>query len=193
MTAISKPEHGSAWKALGPLLDGIAARIADGRIDAAALGKFLLAAVVTSSVFHPLVPDETGGSDALLDVPVLDDALNALIMAAGGFLYAGLVFRPLRWVGGVGSCRGTVIAAVYSVAALLPLITLLSGLWWQIGHTPLSAQYASYGGLSYLVGILCVLHKLTYRRTYAVVFAATIVGAIPIAALIAVAGGFSGG
>jgi hypothetical protein len=172
------PEGSSGWKALGPLLDPfleygramrvgtrsdqLGARIVANEIGVTALWKFLLAAAVLGALISKLIPDQDGFWG--VDVPLLDEVIGVLMISIGGVLSSIIMFPFLRWAGGRGSFRHTMIAGVYVSGVLFPLIALAYGLSWQVAHWPHAptALYYSFG--LYFMGVLAAIHEIPPRR-----------------------------
>jgi hypothetical protein len=157
-------EYGHAMRAWGNST-ALAARIVSEKIDFGFLSRFLISAIVISALVGKLVPSASDSDLAFFGLPIIDDAIGVAVLMIAGVLNALVVFWPIRWVGGTGSLRHTVIAGIYTAGALYPIVTLLSGLWWQIGGAELPNS-VSAAGIYYLVRVAADIHRVSFRRAF---------------------------
>src|SRR5208282_5668357 len=89
-------EYGNAMRAWSNAKE-LANEIVSDAYDVGFLTKFLLAAVVLSTLIGRILPDETGGPFMSVDMPIVDDAIGLLTLTLESVLNAIIVYRPLRW------------------------------------------------------------------------------------------------
>ena len=166
-------EYGHAMRAWGNST-ALAARIVSEKIDFGFLSQFLLAAIVLSTLIGRLVPSASNSELAFFGLPIIDDAIGLTLLMFAGVLNALLVFWPIRWVGGSGSLRHTLIAGIYTAGAFYPIVTLLSGLWWQIAHAELPNSVSAVG-IYYLVRVAADIHRVSFARAFAASISAIVV------------------
>jgi hypothetical protein len=169
----------------------LARRIVADQLDVGALGKFLLAAAVLSTFIGKLLPDESGPPLWSVDVPIIDDAISLLSLALTGVLTGLIVYLPIRRLGGAASLRHTLIASIYTSAALLPPITLVSGLWWQLSDRPLPASATSVAVFYYLMKLLADMHRVPFGRAFVLGLAACLAAALPLGMVLIIVLGLS--
>jgi hypothetical protein len=159
-------------------------RIRAGDIDTARLVKFLLASAVITSMITKIIPEPASDLPWDLGIPVIDEVLSASFLLLCAIVSGAAVYLPLRWLGGQGSMRDTIIGSAYGVGAFFPLVTLLGGVLWQVAHTEMpSGGYIGAQGWYYMQ-LYASIHLVSRAKAAASLAAVGIlVGAMTFAAL----------
>src|SRR5262245_53954186 len=111
MIEVPKTEKAGLLKSLEPLLEPIfeygrslrlwynatqlADRIRDNEIDTVDVSKLAVAATVIGFLVAKIVPDESpGGHPEIFNLPLIDEAVMALILLVAGVVVAVIVYWP---------------------------------------------------------------------------------------------------
>ena len=143
----------------------LVARIKAGQVSAGSLVGFVVVASILSAVIEKVVPDGTVGFDDVFGLPIIATAVYLLVLVLAGTATGILLFLPIRWLGGNGSFRHTLMATVYATAALSPIFTLANGLVWQVAHVALSHGFGAVVTFCYYQQVLPALHETSRIRT----------------------------
>ncbi len=100
----------------------------------------------------------------------INNLLMMSIWILGGLLAAAIAYKPLRLVGGQGSFRATLIAAVYTTALYYPMFSILEGLYSLIAKRPM--PHLNYLTLVPFCLIVAQIHNLGMLRTMVTVLGA---------------------
>jgi hypothetical protein len=85
-------------------------------------------------------------------------------LAAGGISNVILVFWPIRWLGGIGSLRHTVIVGMYAIAILNPIAFILMGVASKLYNTKFDVATSAAIISFYDASLLADLHHVSYIR-----------------------------
>jgi hypothetical protein len=179
------------WAAARPLLDPfveyvraltweppVPQRILSGQVGPARLARFLFASVALNALIAALLAKSGIGAPLrFFDIPIIDDAIGAGLVAVLGAGLACLVWPALRWAGGTGSLGHTIEAGVYTAAFAYPLLTASRGtqVWlWFIPHYP---RYMAVLCVLYFLLIAAPIHQLAFPKVL-------LVASIPVAILL---------
>lgn len=142
--------------------------------NAANIYKFMGASIALTASVESVLP-----SESVIKVTPLDKVNNLLMMliwVLGGLLTASVTYKPLRWLGGQGRFRATLIAAVYVTALYYPMFSLLEGLFKFITNKPM--PNVNYLTLVPFCQIVAKIHNLSMSRTMVAVVGASVAVAV---------------
>jgi hypothetical protein len=140
----------------------LALRIRENEITTGDLSKFLGASAVIGLVISRILPGE--GELVLFHTPLVDEGLYAIIILAAGVSLALPIFWPLRWLGGKGSLRHTLIGAAYASGAFFPFNVFSDGLAWQLFHRNISATTYFIATFFYYCYLFAGIHQISGFR-----------------------------
>ena len=129
--------------------------------------KFLLGSVLLGSFIEALLPSE--GSLQFVSLPLVNDVLILVMWLLLGVVLTAITYKPLRWLGGKGQFRHTLMATIFSVAVYYPIISLIEGLFTKIFKTPTPQSVMrglGYSSLTLLAQALALIHNVKNSKAY---------------------------
>jgi hypothetical protein len=130
------------------------------------LVKYMLGSVFLTAIFTTLLDVKPGW----IDIHIADEITGVLLFSLAGMFNALIFHFPLKIFGGEGKFAHSIAASIYVSATFFPIFTLIEGVYFLL-FSEASLPSGTYSmSAMYYISLLSKIHRVSYWKTFAVIF-----------------------